>query len=117
MDFPNPRTGSQTYFVPKVQAVAWSQWQRGPWEWYGAAKSFGSYSRWGTDNGLVTGQAPSALLLDFNLAFVPTKGMRLSAYGVNAANRSTPMADDGTVNTTLVRYARRELGLQFGLRF
>jgi len=117
MDFPNPLTGSQTYFVPKVQSVAWSRWQRGPWELYGAAKYFGTYTRWGTDNGLVTDQARPAVLLDFNLAFVPVKGMRLSAYGVNAASRATPMADDGTVNATLVRYARRELGLQFGLRF
>jgi len=66
---------------------------------------------------IVFEEAPALLQFHFNAGYEPRPGFSASIYGVNAAQGVTPTGAAGFNNQFLVRYARRELGIQAAYRF
>jgi len=116
MRFIDPATDHQTAYAPRIQASAWIRWRKGPWDAYAAGRHLGAVDRWGVDNGVVSGESPDSFILDFHVSRRLGSGLRLGAYGSNALRRSSPSGNDASLNATLVRYARREVGLQLAWR-
>jgi outer membrane receptor protein involved in Fe transport len=111
-------TGVQQSFSPRVQANLWARYHLGRFQAFGALQQLGSYRLANQANYAGPSEgAPARLQAQFNLAFDLGSGFQVALYGVNVLRASDETTPGSINNGHLIRFERRELGLQAGYRF
>ncbi len=110
--------GAQQTFSPKLKANLWTRYQDRNFRAYVALQQTSSYTMANTAN--FTGprqDAPSRFQVHFNLGYDVRSDFTVSLYGINAARASEESTAGSTNNGHLIRFSRREAGLQLSYRF
>jgi outer membrane receptor protein involved in Fe transport len=105
--------GLQQAYSAKVKANLWTRYQLGTFQAYVALQQVGAYRMVISDNTTGTSEErPANLQIHFNLGWQVAPRTLVSLYGINAARSSDESTAGSSLNGHLVRFSRREVGLQ-----
>lgn len=111
-------TGVQESYSPKLTANLWTRYQIQKFQGYLALQHVGAYAL--TNQSNITGpreDTSAQLQVHFNLSYEVLPGFQVGLYGINAARAYQDSAAGSTNNAHLIRFSRREAGIQAGYRF
>jgi outer membrane receptor protein involved in Fe transport len=117
LDFKD-EAGMQAAYAPRLSANLWSRYRLQGFRFYAALQQVGGCRR--VDKLNLAGpseEAPSRLQVHVHLGHEWDSGFRVSLYGINAARPFDESTAGATNNSHLVRFSRRELGIQAAYRF
>ena len=114
--FEDPSRETQADWAPKTTATLWVKATVGKFFGFASLQHVGSYTVF-TNASTERETRDAHFQTSFNIGYEPFQGFSVSAYGVNAARPTTSGIEGVLPNSFLVRYARRELGLQAAYRF
>jgi outer membrane receptor protein involved in Fe transport len=110
--------GIQQSYSSKLKANLWTRYQYRDLQAYVALQHTGAYAITNAEDFAGPREdAPARLQVHFNLSYAWNHHFMVSIYGVNAARASEESTAGSTNNNYLIRFARREMGLQASYRF